>query len=180
MTDTGFAQKAIYRVHIDAPIETVWSELVKTDAALPFFFGAVCDTPGLQEGAPIAMRTKDGKHTSVVGTVLEFEPPHRYAHTFKFTHLDEAPCVVTYELRSVDGGTEFSLITENVPMGTKTAKSMAQGGPFIVNNLKSVVERGKPTFGGGLILTMIGLMAPLTPAACASQRWTYDDITRAS
>ena len=75
--DTKYAERAVYKVMINAPIEKVWSALVKTDTVLPFFFGGVCDTPGLTPGAPIAMRTKDGKFTSVVGEVLEFEPPHR-------------------------------------------------------------------------------------------------------
>ena len=38
-------QRTFTEVMIDAPIETVWSELVKTDEMLPFFFGAVCRTP---------------------------------------------------------------------------------------------------------------------------------------
>ena len=35
------ADRAIYEVFIEAPIHTVWDTLVKTDEALPFFFGAV-------------------------------------------------------------------------------------------------------------------------------------------
>ena len=80
------AAKAVYKVTIHAPIETVWSELVKTDEVLPFFFGAVCKTPGeLAPGSPMAMQTTNGKYRSVVGKVLEFSPPYRYSHTLKFT-----------------------------------------------------------------------------------------------
>lgn len=171
-----YEDKAVYKVKINAPVERVWSELVKTDQALPFFFGSVCSTPGLEAGAPMAMRSPDGKYTSVVGEVIEFSPPHRYAHTFKFTNMDDAPCKVFYELAEVEGGTEFTMITENVPAGTKTAKSMAQGAGFITANLKSLVETGKPTFGGKMILGMIKLMTPLTPKQCRSENWTFDKI----
>ena len=81
------ADKAIYRVVIDAPIDRVWSELVKTDEVLPFFFGSVCRTPtgSIEVGKPMAMRTPNDKYTGVVGKVLEFDPPHRYSHTLMFT-----------------------------------------------------------------------------------------------
>ena len=103
----------MYRVVIKAPIDTVWSELVRTDRPLPFFFGGQYDTPGLEKGAPFAMRTPDGKYTMVMGEVIEFEPPHRYAHTFRFTTSDDPVSVVRYELKEVAEGTEFTLINEH-------------------------------------------------------------------
>ena len=130
----AMAARQVYKVIIDAPIETVWNTLVKTDEVLPFFFGSVCETKdGLKPGRKMRMVTPDRKTAAVVGEVLEFSPPHRYAHTMAFTQYEgEAPATVTYELKEVPGGTEFSLVTTNVPVGTKTEKSMAQGGPFIV------------------------------------------------
>ncbi|MEL7449591.1 MAG: SRPBCC domain-containing protein, partial [Pseudomonadota bacterium] len=121
-------------------------------------------------GAPGAR--PDGKYTSVVGDVVEFDPPHRYSHTFRFTNLDDPPCKVTYDLEEVDAGTtRFTLTNENVPAGTKTEKYMTQGGDFITANLKALVETGKPTFSGRLILLMIKLSAPFSPARCKSENW---------
>ena len=40
--DVKLADKAVYRVVIQASLEAVWSTLVKTDEVLPFFFGSVC------------------------------------------------------------------------------------------------------------------------------------------
>lgn len=168
--------KQFYRITIAASIDAVWSQLVKTDEMLPFFFGSVCDCKDMTVGAPFAMRSPNGKYTSVVGEVLDFSPPYRYSHTFKFTNYDDAPCTVTYELKEVESGVEFTLITENVPAGTKTESSMAQGGSYITNNLKSVVETGKATFSGKLILFMIGITAGFTPKQCLSEHWQLDDI----
>ena len=54
----ALADRAIYEVFIDAPIRIVWDTLVKTDEALPFFFGAVCDTEdGLKPGGKMRMIT---------------------------------------------------------------------------------------------------------------------------
>lgn len=165
------ASRQYFEVQINAPIHEVWARLTRTDEVLPFFFNAVCRTSGLEQGAQIRMVSRDGRYTSVVGEVLEFEPPFRYAHTFRFTAEDDPPCVVRYRLEERDGGTRFTLINENVPAGTKTEKYMTQGGTFITQNLKSLAETGKPTFGGRLALMMMGLMAPFTPARSKSENW---------
>ena len=120
-TTPNYAEKSIHRTQIDAPIETVWSILVATDKPLPFFFGSICDTiDGLKPGAKMRMVHPNRKIAMVVGEVLAFEPPHRYSHTFKMTNLDDDPCIVTYELRENDGGTEFDLIIENAVEGSNS------------------------------------------------------------
>lgn len=151
--------KAIHnRTFIEAPIETVWSTLVKTDAPLPFFFGAICQTKaGLSEGAKMRMAHPNGKVAMVVGEVLAFEPPHKYSHTFQMTHIDEPPAKVTYLLTEKDGGTEFDLVIENAVAGSKLAKEMQSAQSFISGNLKALCETGRPAFSG----RMVGLLGPI-------------------
>lgn len=173
-TESISAAKSIFRVIIKAPIDKVWSILTQTDIVLPFFFNAVCKTTGLRKGAPIRMQNKDGRYTSVIGDVVIFEPPYRYSHTFKFTELDDPWCTVHYVLKEVEGGTEFTLINENVPAGTKTEKYMTQGGDFITTNIKAIAETGRPTAGGRFALLMIGLFGVFTPARCKSENWPLD------
>jgi len=176
---TTKADKAVYKITINAPIEKVWSELVKTDEVLPFFFGSVCKTTGeLGVGVPMAMQSKSGKYRSVVGNVLEFSPPHRYAHTFKFTGHEDPPCTVTYDLKEVPDGVEFTLTTTNVPVGTKTEKGMAQGGPFICKVFQSVIETGQPNVVHRLMLLAMGVFEPLTPKRCKSENWPFEKITK--
>lgn len=171
-------RQSISKVFINASIDKVWSEIVNTDSPRLFFFNSQCDTPGLQVGAPMAMRTPDGKYTSVIGQVTEFKPPYRYAHTFKFTHLDDAIGRVIYDLKEVNGGTEFTLISENpaTDVVSKTEKSMQDGGRFICDNLKALVETGKPTFGGRMILMIIKLTQGLTPKSAKSENWSFERI----
>lgn len=173
MTESfDYADRAIYEIKIDAPIHTVWDTLVKTDEVLPFFFGAVCDTKdGLKPGASMRMITPNGKFASVVGEVLEFSPPHRYAHTMQFTQYDDGPCTVTYELSEVDGGTLFKLITDNVPAGTRTENSMSSGGPFITSNLKSLVETGRPKLSGRMVMMLGPVLGLLTPKRVRIENW---------
>ncbi|MEM8571126.1 MAG: SRPBCC domain-containing protein [Pseudomonadota bacterium] len=152
------ATSHINRVQINAPIETVWNTLVKTDEALPFFFGSICQTKdGMKPGATYRMVSANRKVAMVVGEVLRFEPPHVYAHTFRMTNIDEPPVTVTYTLTEKDGGTEFELRIDDLVPGSKLAKEMVSSQGFIAGNLKSLCESGKPALTG----RMVGLLGPI-------------------
>lgn len=166
--------KIVSRVTINASLQEVWDTLTKEGEVLPFFFNSVLHTTTLAPGAPMRMRSADGKYTGVVGEVLELDPPHRYVTTFKFTNFDDPICKVTHELKEVDGAVQYTLISEEIQPGTKTEKQMKQGGEFIVKTLKGVVETGRAPLSSRLILTMISLFAWTTPKKCLSEYWPLD------
>ena len=165
------SQTQVFKITIEGSLHDVWHEITKSDEVQGCMFNMRLHTPGLQPGAPIQMRTKNGKYVGVVGKVLEFDPPRRYAHTFRFTQYDDPECTVIYDLKEVAGGVEFTLTIENLPAGTKTAKEMGQGGTMIVNTLKSIVETGKPPFGVRLLYAIFPLMEPFSPAKTKSENW---------
>jgi len=162
---------AVFKIFIRGSIQSVWREITKTDAPQETFFNMWMDTTTLGPGAPIRMRTKSRKYTGAVGDVLEWNPPHRFAHTFRFTHLDDPECTVIYDLKEVEGGVEFVMTLENLPTGTKTAKQMSQGGNMIVNTLKRMVENGKPSLGTRALFILFRVLEPLSPKATRSQHW---------
>ncbi len=170
-------KKAVFKVLIEAPIEDVWRELTRTDALLPFFFNSRMETPGLEVGAPMRMQSASGKYTGVIGEILEYTPPTRYSHTFRFTNLDDSPCRVTYELKEVAGGVEFKLIADGIPVGTKTEKYMTQGGDYIVKTLKAVVEERSLPFQSRFIILMCKLTERFTPAKCRSELWPLGNVS---
>ena len=160
------------RVVINAPIEKVWNVLTTQNKILPHFFGSVMHTSnGLQAGSMMHMRSPDGKYTAVIGEILECDPPHRFSHTFRFTNLNDPECKVTFDLKEVEGGVELTLLSEQLPVGTKTAKQMIQGSAFITDVLKSVCETGRPSMGKRVLLRIIGMMAFMTPKACRAENW---------
>lgn len=171
MTETT---RQVFQIDIQAPIQTVWETLTRQGEVLPFFFGSVLHTTSLAPGAPIRMRSPDGKYTGVVGDVLEFEPPHRYSHTFKFTNREDPVCTVTYELEEIEGGTRFTLISDQVPVGTKTEKDMQGGSKIIATTLKSLCETGKPTSMARFIMLMNKLMGWMSPKRCLSENWPLE------
>lgn len=171
MTEKKFADRAVYKVIVKAPIDAVWSELVKTTAPRPFFWDSSWDTPGMRAGAPYRMLSKDGKIVAVVGEILEMEPPRRLVTSFRLTSLDDPHSKVTYELTETAEGTAFSLITENIHAGSKSEKSMASGSKFIVENFKAFVETGKVTFGARMTLAMFSLMGGMAPKKLHAENW---------
>jgi uncharacterized protein YndB with AHSA1/START domain len=166
--------KAIFKVFINGSIQAVWRELTKTDELQACLFNMRLETDGLRPGGQMRMRSASGKYTGVVGEILECKPPYRYVHTFRFTQYDDPPCVVTHELKEVEGGVEYTLTHENLAPGTKTAKQAQQGAGLICKTLKAVVETGRPTFAVRMLYRLIRLLEPLTPARCRSEHWPLD------
>ncbi len=162
---------SVAKVLIRGRIEDVWQEVTKTDELQKAFFNMRLHTPGLEVGAPMQARSPDGKYVAIVGEVLEFDPPYRYSHTFRFTAYDDPPCKVTYELKEVPNGVEFTMTSSGIPAGTKTSKQMISGGKMIVNTLKAVVETGRPSFGVRCLYVLFKLLGFTTPKRCLSSNW---------
>jgi uncharacterized protein YndB with AHSA1/START domain len=165
------ARKAIFKVFINGTCEQVFHEITKTDEIQKSFFFNRLHAPSLEAGAPMSMRSPNGKFTAVVGKILEYDPPNRFSHTMRFTAYDDPECTVIYDIVEKDGGAEFTLTVENMPMGTKTAKNMASGGTMICNNLKKIIETGQPGFGYRMLGVLFKLMAPLSPKKCKTENW---------
>ncbi len=169
-----YEEDAVYKVHIKASLDDVWQELTRTDGLQRAMFNNRLHTDGIEPGGQLRMRSPDGRYTAVVGEYLEVNRPLRLSHTFRFTNYEDPECEVIYDMKQTDDGVELKLTTRKVPAGTKTAKQMAQGGSFIVNNLKAIVETGKPTFGARMLFVLFKVLAPFSPKETLSERWPID------
>lgn len=162
----------VFRVFIKGRIEAVWNEITRTDDVIPCFFNNRMHIDAMQPGSRLRMRSRNGQWTGVVGTIVEVNPPHRFSHTFKFTQYDDPECLVIYDLKAVDGGTEFTLTIENLPEGTKTAKHMVGGASIITSTLKSVIETGRPGLFIRVLCPIFDFLSPImTPKRCRSENW---------
>jgi uncharacterized protein YndB with AHSA1/START domain len=171
MADDKRAQDAIFRIVINADIKRVWRELTKTDEAQGAVFNAWLHTTGLVPGGRMQMRTGSGKHVLVVGEVLEVDPPHRFVHSHRFTQYDDPVCHVTYELKPVAAGVEVTMRVSGMPAGTRTAKSMQQGGDMMLKTLKAIAETGRPPLPTRLMYTAFALLEFVLPKRTRSEHW---------
>ena len=163
--------KQVFRIVIDGPQQAIFEELTRTDRPLPAIFNAQMHATRLSRGGAMQMRTPSNKHVLVVGEILEYDPPHRFAHTHRFAQHDDPFCRVSYELKPVTGGVEVTLTVDDLPLGTKTAKDMGQGGDAILRNLRSTVETGRPTFAWRIIYALFGLLERTLPARTRVEHW---------
>jgi uncharacterized protein YndB with AHSA1/START domain len=164
-------QQTMFRVRIRASLEAVWRELTKQGEPQAAIFNAWLTAQALTPGSMLQMRTGSGRHTLVIGRVTDFTPPHRFAHTFRFTQYDDPECEVIYELKDLGGEVECTLTLINLPMGTKTAKDMSSGGQVIVNTLKTLLETGCPAFGTRVLYWLFAHMEFVLPKRTRSEHW---------
>ena len=78
------------------------------------------------------------------------------------------------QMRTVSGGIEVTLTVDDVPVGTKTARSMQKGGTFMLDTLKSIVETGRPALGTRLMYVMFDALEFVLPAKTKSGRWPLE------
>ena len=171
MADANRTEDTVFKVYVEADIQRVWRELTKTGEAQGAVFNAWLHTTGWGAGDRMQMRTGSGRHVIVDGEIVTFEPPHRFAHTHRFTQYDDPPCTVSYELKPVGRGVEVTLRVTGMPSGTRTAKSMASGGTMIVNTLKQICERGRPGAGIRVMYWMFDKLEFVLPASTRSEAW---------
>lgn len=172
----GDETKRVFRTSINGSVEAIWRELTKTDSPQKAVFNALMVNTGFHTGAAVQMRTADRRRTLVVGEVLDYDPPRRFAHTFRFTQFDDAPCTVIYELSPQPDGTVIVTLTvENIPLGTRTEKEMDKGGTSILANLKSVVETGTVPFGTRVMYAMFGVLGFVLPKRTLADQWPLQD-----
>lgn len=165
------ADRLVARITIRGSIEAVWRELTKNDEPQAAVFNAWLHVQSFMPGARLQMRSVNGKNVLVIGEVVDFDPPRRFAHTFRFTQYDDPACTVIYDLKPIPEGVEVSLTVENLPVGTRTAKEMQGGSTMILNTLKSVVETGRPSFGTRVMYWMFGKMGFVLPARTRAEHW---------
>jgi uncharacterized protein YndB with AHSA1/START domain len=53
-------KSAIFKIHIEAPVERVWEAITKEKEVLPHFYNSVMHTPELAAGSPLRMRSPIG------------------------------------------------------------------------------------------------------------------------
>jgi len=166
--------RAVFRIVIDGSQQAIFDELTRTDRPLPAIFNAHMHVSRLAPGGRMQMRTVSGGHVIVHGEILEYDPPRRFAHTHRFAQRDDPVCRVTYELKPVAGGVEVTLTVDDVPLGTRTAKGMASGGVDIVNNLKAIVERGRPPLKMRIMYALMGAMEFMLPSRTKTGQWPLE------
>ena len=156
----------VYRVYIKAPPQTVWDAITQPEWTQRYGYGGVADfdlRPGgraLARKGPSMAAFEDVPDVLIDGEVLESDPPNRLVHTWRVA-MDEAMLQegftrVTYELAETDPGvTKLTVVhdLEGAPSvadlvaGGQEAQGAGGGWPWILSDLKSLLESGSTLAG---------------------------------
>jgi hypothetical protein len=167
-------KRLVSRITIRGRADAVWRELTKNDEPQAAVFNAWLHAQALAPGARLQMRTVDGRNVLVVGTIVEFDPPRRFAHTFRFTQYDDPECTVIYDIKPIGDGVEVTLTVDNVPVGTRTGKEMTSGAQRILSTLKAVVETGRAPLGTRMLYAVFGVLGFVLPARTRAEHWPLE------
>jgi uncharacterized protein YndB with AHSA1/START domain len=154
--------RVVTSIDISVPVEAAWREITKTGAVQRACFDAVL-VSDLRPGSPYRYTTPDGKRTLFRGTILEVDPPRRFAITFKFPGSKGPEAKVIYELEAIPAGVRVTIVHEGVETTTRQGRSEAGGWKTFLGNLRAVLEKGKPPLGTRIQYFLFRLLLPLFP-----------------
>ena len=160
MTETGVATQ-VYQLYIGATREAIWDAL--TTSTETYGYRAKSDyelRPGgaFRVHATEDMRAMGAPEVIIDGEVVEADAPRRLVQTWH-AHFDpqtdaEGATRLSFELEPGEGGVTKLTLThelEGAPtVATLVSGAMANTGggwPFVVSDLKTLLETGKPLAG---------------------------------
>jgi len=152
----------VYSIDIAVPREAAWRELTKTGEVQFPMFNAILETDW-EPGSKMLYYKPDRTMVFVVGEVVEVDAPRRFVHTYRFTDLDDAATLVTWDFEEIDTGVRVTVTHSHFDGPTPTHKRVQGGWRFILRTLKHQLERGKPPLKVRLIFGMMALMSFMQP-----------------
>lgn len=129
--------------YIRAPRPRVYEHLTRGEHTRAYYFGMPISDPRAV-GDPVWFGP-DEDGSPIVGTVTEHEPPHRFAHTFRFRHQDDPPSHVRFTLTELgDDLTRLDTVHWGfADRASGTYQDICGGWPAILSGLKTLLETGE-------------------------------------
>lgn len=135
----------VYETYIRADAAKVW-EALTSETFTCRYFHATHVRSTWKVGEPVVYHYADGRK-AVEGQVLECDPPNRLAITWHVLYdadaAQEAPSRVVFEIEPLPGQVRFRVTHDHFPQPTVVHDRIAQGWPWILASLKSLLETGE-------------------------------------
>jgi uncharacterized protein YndB with AHSA1/START domain len=144
MSTTSTVQTTqVYQVFILATPEQIWDAITKPEFTERYFHG-------------VRIELRDGRRVSSLGDqewdeeILESDPPRRLVHRWISGYdpelAAEDPSRVTWEIDPQENGaTLLTVVHDQLEGAPRTAEGVSgTGWMFVLSNLKTLLETGKP------------------------------------
>jgi uncharacterized protein YndB with AHSA1/START domain len=132
-------QTFVYATYIVSTREAVWEALTSSEFTTKYWNGRIVESTW-QVGAPITVLHDYDDKIDFVGAILEANQPRRLS--YEMAGDDRVTTRVTFELMAQGDIVALTITHEGL---TEDAYQSASGGwSFILSNLKTLLESGKP------------------------------------
>lgn len=135
----------VYTLFIATTPEKLWQALTTAEFTQQYWGGRRHETDW-QVGSPVKIYKPDGDF-EVQGLILQAEPHKVLAYSWHSQRLGEQPSRVTFELSpypATEGSIVMLKITHDEFAPDANVAMAAMGWMAILNNLKTLLETGKP------------------------------------
>jgi uncharacterized protein YndB with AHSA1/START domain len=161
-TEAGVTMQ-VYRVFIKATPQAIWDAITKPEWAVKY--GYACPVEfDLRRGGSFRcfssepMRAHGVPDVAIVGEVIESDPPRKLVQTWHPVwdpvSTAETPTRLTYEIEERPNGLTVLTVTHDVTGAPSVArmvsgeiKEAGGGWPFVLSDLKTLLETGTPLVG---------------------------------
>ena len=142
-----FKPKTVYVTYIATTPERVWEALTTGDLTKQFFFGRRVEIETRADGV-FRLWQPDGT-LDVEGKVVECDRPRRLSVTWRVMWIEEMrklpDCLVTYQIDDLGQVVRLTMTeSHQIELDEKMLEGGRRGWPVILNNLKTLLETGRP------------------------------------
>jgi uncharacterized protein YndB with AHSA1/START domain len=155
----------VHQVYIKAPAQAIWDAITKPEWTEKYAYGgrAAYDLKAggrFSFASSAEMKSMGMPEEIIVGEVIESDPPRKLVQTwhplFDENTTAEKPTRLTYEIEEFDGGVCTLTLTHDVTDAPICAGMVKGGGdpvrggggwPWVLSDLKSLLETGQPMAG---------------------------------
>ena len=129
----------VYEVEVTATPEAAWHALTDPDTVKRYYYGTSPRTTW-EVGSPIDFVDDDGD-VQLTGVVLEFDPPHRLAHTFIATWYGERDDQgsLHWEVAPSAAGARITLVHRGARAETREGAETSGGSREIIEALRDLL-----------------------------------------
>ncbi len=132
----------VYKIHIDATPEKVWSAIIDPEFTKQYWFGNANVAAKWEKGAPWQHQGMDSGTLYHGGIIEDIVPNERLVLSWSNSADDPDVSRVTFTLTSKDGGTDLVIIHGDFIEGSSMAISVSKGWPNVIANMKEFLEHG--------------------------------------
>lgn len=148
MTTATATATQVYQLYIRASADEVWQAITDPAYISRFHFGAQNEPSDFAIGSRIKSWSPDRSQLWTDNEVLEYDPPRRFAHTWRSLYdpetATEPESRVTWEVEAMpEGYARLTLVHDRLDGSPKTAASV-RGWSYILSSLKTLLETGEP------------------------------------